>query len=425
MKAIEKEPVLRYADAGEFAEDLNRYLGGKPVSARVAGPLATWARRAWHRRDWIAAAMAGGAITAAAFLIARMERSGEGSIPVENGVPDDGSSPESRGNREEVQRLLAEVREEHRKERPDGERIEQLCEDAFRRLIRALSTEKMASALYLDLCRVCDLRGARREEVLDYCNRAIDADRLFMEAYVERALLNMRILEDMGPRDRPPGWKGDEAAASLRQQIVGDLQIVVEHETDRCRLGLAEGLALYLNDDPRSAAPRLQEAAQALGRDERVWYWTGRAWGDVEGKEGEGIAALTRCLEERPWKLRARCHRARLYLKLQDWEKASNDYDFLIPRNSGVAEYYNERGLARVKLGRSEEAIEDFTKAIELRPDYVTAYLNRAHAFYWLGRTEEALQDCLTGLAKAPPEWPSRRLLEEIRDKCLKRRGGS
>ena len=35
MKAIEKDPGLRYASAGEFADDLRRYLDGEPIMARV------------------------------------------------------------------------------------------------------------------------------------------------------------------------------------------------------------------------------------------------------------------------------------------------------------------------------------------------------------------------------------------------------
>ena len=41
MKALEKETDRRYATAGEFAEDLDRYLRGEPVSAK---PLSGWDR---------------------------------------------------------------------------------------------------------------------------------------------------------------------------------------------------------------------------------------------------------------------------------------------------------------------------------------------------------------------------------------------
>jgi len=48
LKAMSKEPAWRYATAGEFADDLQRFLDGQPVRARAAGPLHRvwlWCRR--------------------------------------------------------------------------------------------------------------------------------------------------------------------------------------------------------------------------------------------------------------------------------------------------------------------------------------------------------------------------------------------
>ena len=43
-------------------------------------------------------------------------------------------------------------------------------------------------------------------------------------------------------------------------------------------------------------------------------------------------------------------------------------------------------------LGRKEEALKDFTKAIEIDPKYSTACYNR-NILYNLGRKEEAIKD--------------------------------
>lgn len=50
-----------------------------------------------------------------------------------------------------------------------------------------------------------------------------------------------------------------------------------------------------------------------------------------------------------------------------------------------------ETAKAENGLGRHEEALADYSKAIELKPDYTKAYNNRGYALKQLGRYEEAL----------------------------------
>ncbi|MFB5568867.1 tetratricopeptide repeat protein, partial [Bacillus cereus] len=54
---------------------------------------------------------------------------------------------------------------------------------------------------------------------------------------------------------------------------------------------------------------------------------------------------------------------------------------------------YNNRGNALKSKGNVEEAIRDYTKAIELKSDYAFAYNNRGNALKSKGNVEEAIRD--------------------------------
>ena len=61
--------------------------------------------------------------------------------------------------------------------------------------------------------------------------------------------------------------------------------------------------------------------------------------------------------------------------------------------NEDKAEAYNNRGVAKGKKGDYDGAIADYTKAIELKPDYATAYHNRGYAFFKNNDFENAEKD--------------------------------
>ena len=58
-----------------------------------------------------------------------------------------------------------------------------------------------------------------------------------------------------------------------------------------------------------------------------------------------------------------------------------------------ASEAYFYKGFAHGKLGKLEEAILNYDKAIELKPNYAVAYNNRGVAKQELGRHEEAILD--------------------------------
>ena len=71
LKALRKAPLDRYADAGELAADLRRFLGGEPVAARRGGRRYRLAR--FVRRHRAALAVAGALVVAVAALWSAVE----------------------------------------------------------------------------------------------------------------------------------------------------------------------------------------------------------------------------------------------------------------------------------------------------------------------------------------------------------------
>lgn len=68
---------------------------------------------------------------------------------------------------------------------------------------------------------------------------------------------------------------------------------------------------------------------------------------------------------------------------------------FLLSINlySQTAEEYFERGFVKAHLKKYEEAIEDFTKAIEINPNFAMAYYNRGGVKNLTGDTDGACND--------------------------------
>lgn len=75
-----------------------------------------------------------------------------------------------------------------------------------------------------------------------------------------------------------------------------------------------------------------------------------------------------------------------------NYEKAVEYYSLHLQKHSSP-EAYNNRGNAYIDLKKYNEAIADFTKALELKPDYAEAYLNRGTVYDELKKYNEAIAD--------------------------------
>ena len=76
-----------------------------------------------------------------------------------------------------------------------------------------------------------------------------------------------------------------------------------------------------------------------------------------------------------------------------NYTEAIDDYTKAIELDPDYEIAYNNRGFAFDNLAQYGKAVEDYTKAIELKPDYANAYNNRGYAYRKLGQCDRAVED--------------------------------
>jgi tetratricopeptide (TPR) repeat protein len=84
------------------------------------------------------------------------------------------------------------------------------------------------------------------------------------------------------------------------------------------------------------------------------------------------------------------------------WRDRLTLWDDVVRKAPGNARAFNNRGSAFNDIGQFDRAIEDFNKAIALKPSYFLAYLNRGSAFGNKSRLDRAIEDFGKAIALEP-----------------------
>jgi tetratricopeptide (TPR) repeat protein len=131
--------------------------------------------------------------------------------------------------------------------------------------------------------------------------------------------------------------------------------------------------------------------------------------GLAEGQAGRGendkaIASFNRAVEMSPNSWYVYIHRGEFYLKMNRFSEAASDLSRVIalyPELHNIEKVYSERGDALRSLGRYDEAVLDYTTAVNIKNDYAPAFYGRGLAHLVMGKTKQALADmeaaCLLG----------------------------
>jgi tetratricopeptide (TPR) repeat protein len=81
------------------------------------------------------------------------------------------------------------------------------------------------------------------------------------------------------------------------------------------------------------------------------------------------------------------------YSSVENVDQAIDNYSKAINSNPKLAKAYNNRGIAYIWKKQYDLAIADFSKAIEFDPQNGKAYNNRAIVYAYQGETDKARQD--------------------------------
>ena len=79
-------------------------------------------------------------------------------------------------------------------------------------------------------------------------------------------------------------------------------------------------------------------------------------------------------------------------LRYSDYEKAEETLTKAIKYDKNNFEAYYYRGCAKVNAMKYQEAIDDFLKAVELKPDYADAYFNLGRTYYMIHNEDKACE---------------------------------
>jgi len=408
MKALDKSPVRRYRSAGDFADDLRRFLSGEDIVARPMSTLHRWGRGISRRRGvWAAVAGIAGVGLALAIVLPMLSR-------------ERGETARAQAGLDLWARISNVLLEADRYSRAgELDATNRRLDDGIAACREFLSKRDLPEAHYF-LGRLLRERGqpgdARRE-----LDRAIEMDPRLGEARLERGLLLIDEYAAAVYHRRRWGARGEQIEAQepklkdLREAAIRDLAVEVGRSSYFQGSDAAYGRAelTRLRGDPGAAEAELRRIVERWPLHDRAWVALARAAME-RGAMQEALAHATAAIERH--RGRGEAYYLRAYFQLVQTqslelktgemarlsEAAIRDADRAIELGWRAAPAYVARGLGRRQRGDTSGAIADYTEALRLDPDVSEAHANRAHLRWEAGDLQGAMQDFDAALRIAP-----------------------
>jgi tetratricopeptide (TPR) repeat protein/tRNA A-37 threonylcarbamoyl transferase component Bud32 len=426
LKALEKDPRRRYSDAGDFADDLDRYLNGQPVRARPVPPLWRTLRKVAANRSLLGAMIA--ALVLLSLGFAWFLRS-QSNLDRYHAAYQAGMESWTRaaGASRIDPAALAEV--------ANGARIR------FEEAGQALP-QRPEPWLMIGRCRMLSGDGAGAIAAWD---QALRRDPRFGPALFERGKFYLGSYA--GLRTPPPARAGGGRVlfGGAEPESPQQKELRLQGEAALQEASAASGLAVpeqaYLRGALAYGKGAYPEAAAALETYAAANPWDARAFallgnasyysGDFAKAEAhltqalrldpqprvsrarayvryslrkyaEALVDIDECLRFEPENPEILCDRGLLLQALGRLDDAEKEYGRALDREPKMARALNNRGTVRAARRDFERASSDFEQAIFENPLSSEAYVNLGTVLVAQGKLDRAIQEFTTAVALDP-----------------------
>jgi len=256
-------------------------------------------------------------------------------------------------------------------------------------------------------------------KALDFVNQAIDVDPAYINGYLLRAEINFRLDEyDQVIEDISLAFDLDENINKTMPEfhlLRGDAYIRINKANNAAndvsfslRLNPNNARAHYLmgliNINRKIYFEALENLDKAimLDADESEYYYQRAKLKKLHFRPLPGTKTYDGIMTDIKLALALSPDDYRCYLLKCNMLKLDEQYDkaefvaeldLYIERFSDKSVFYSERGMVKVLMNRSDEAISDFTNAIYLDSENENNYLNRGLCFHNSKKYQLALND--------------------------------
>lgn len=139
----------------------------------------------------------------------------------------------------------------------------------------------------------------------------------------------------------------------------------------------------------------------------KAYYWRGMAYGKATDAQ-KALEDFSRAIQKNPMLYEAYKYRGNIFGLMKNYERSVEDLNvFLEHYPDEVPELYN-RGLSNANLNRDQDAIADFSRAIELDSSFLRVYRARGNCYKKVGEFNKAASDLQKYLRTNPLDVPER-----------------